>query len=168
MIQAYFRLNVADVTGDHIKNREILGKGLRKTHIARCRHLQGKNFRKQHHRCQASRQQRIHSKLKAAANEFLPVHLLIQHQQGYEIQHHKNAGHDGDIIIRKNGHAERQAVKYSFSIFHQPLQPQNDQREQNNAVQPHNVPAICSHIARQGVKDTEKCHTKIVGPAMLS
>ena len=148
VIQSDFRLHVADMTRDHIENRKILGKCLWKAHISGSSHLQGKDLRKQNYRRQTTRQQGIHCKLESAPNKFFPVHVLIQNQQGDKIQHHKNAGHDGDIIIGKNGHAKRQAVEHSFSVFHKPFQSQNDQWKQDNAVQPHDIPAVSRHISR--------------------
>ena len=167
MIQPDFCLHIANMAGNHVKNRKILGKCLRKTHVARSGHLQGKNLRKQHYRRQTSGQQGIHRKLKPASHKFLPVHLLIQHQQGNEIQHHKYAGHDGDIIIGKNGQPQCQAVEHSFSISDQPLQAQNNERKQDDAVQPHDIPAVGRHISGQCVEDTEKGNTKIIGPTVL-
>ena len=150
----------------HIKNREIGAEGLGKIKISRRSGLQRVDFREQHHRRKSACSQGKRCELGAGGEKTTGLFRRIQDQKRDKIQYHENADHDGNIIIGKDRRPQGEAVQKRLFLAHQTLQPQHDQREQDNAVQPHDVPAVRRHISRQRVENPEKAHAEIIGPAM--
>ena len=72
------------------------------------------------------------------------------------------------LIVGKDGNPQGNAIQESLSFPYQRLDPQYDKRKQQNAVQPHDIPAVRRHISAQRIKNTEKCNAEILGPAVFS
>ena len=72
------------------------------------------------------------------------------------------------IIIGKNGQPQCNAVQQTLFFFYQSLQPQHNQREKKNAVQPHNIPAVCRHVSGKGIKYAEKSNPEIFDPVVAA
>ena len=131
----------------HIENREIHLKGLWKVEISRRGSLKRRDLRQQHRRGKRAGEQRIPRKLKRDHRIILPSLPPLQKQKADKIQDHEHADHDGYIIIGQDRKPQHDTVKISFFLMNQPLQAQHDEREQENAVQPHDIPAIGRHVA---------------------
>ena len=100
------------------------------------------------------------TEFKASEISALQKILRLTNKKRDEIKHQKQAGHDGNIVVGQNGKPKGHAVEHSLLFPHKTLQSVNDQREEENAVQPHDIPAVRRHISGQRIKNPEKSDTQ--------
>ena len=90
---------------------------------------------------------------------FLPVPVSSKIKCD-EIKHQKQAGHDGNIVVGQKWRPKGSRNEHSLLFPHKTLQSVNDQREEENAVQPHDIPAVRRHISGQRIENPEKSDTQ--------
>ena len=146
--------------GDHIEDREIGSPRLWEIKVAGCRTLERTDLRQQNSRRESAGKQGVDSKPRTALHVFSYRSRFFQNKKCDEIKHQKQAGHDGNIVVGQNGKPKGHAVEHSLLFPHKTLQSVNDQREEENAVQPHDIPAVRRHISGQRIKNPEKSDTQ--------
>ena len=154
VIQPRLHGHVHAVPCDHVEEGKIEGQGIRKIELAEVGQVQGRIFRNEEHGRHSPREQGKEGETKSCAHH-LPQGQTGADEPEQEKQDQKNADHDGNIIIGQDAQSQTDAVKLIFPLFYQSLQPQSDQREEENAVQPHHVPVIGCKIAGKGIENRE-------------
>lgn len=121
MLQALLRFHKGKLSGKHINNAKVLGKGLRKGNAGRGGKAQGKIGREQKNRCHCPGQQGIQAEAKK--NEKNPLSSFPKDKEKLEqkIYHQKKADHNADIIIGKNGKCQAYRIKPYLSSIHHTL-----------------------------------------------
>ena len=77
-------------------------------------------------------------------------------------QHKEYADHVSDVVIGGDGYSERDAVKQGTFPLHDLLQPEDNERQQHEAVQPHDVPRIGDKVGVKGIRHREGDGTVII------
>ena len=160
VVQTDLRLHISDMAGDHIEDREIGSPRLWEIKVAGCRTLERTDLRQQNSHRESAGKQGVDSKPRTALHVFSYRSRFFQNKKCDEIKHQKQAGHDGNIVVGQNGKPKGHAVEHSLLFPHKTLQSVNDQREEENAVQPHDIPAVRRHISGQRIKNPEKSDTQ--------
>ena len=153
MIQALLRFDKRHLSCKHVNDGEILRCRLRKGEVTRSRHLQGIDLRQQRHCGETACDQRIYRKTQDAEADLPRRPHALQYIKTKKIDDHEDTGHNGNIIIGKNGEAKGQHIKHAALSPHQLFQSQHDQWKQNDAVQPHDVPAVGGNITGHGIQN---------------
>ena len=164
VVEPLLRLHSHKVPGQHVDDRKILGDGLGEAELIGSRIGQGRDLREKEHRRKASGQKAAGCKAQAPAQEGREALRLMQDIQGQEIDHQEQAGHNGDIVVGQDAESQGPGIKSPPLLLHQKLQSPYDQGEQNDAVQPHEVPVIGCHIAGKGIEDAEEGGAEVPGP----
>ena len=87
-------------------------------------------------------------------------------QESRKIKKQKEADHDTDVVIGKNGQGKAQRIEGRIALLHKNLQSQKNKRKE--AIEPHHIPGICGDISGQRIKHPEKRCRIIISPKMLS
>ena len=160
VVQPCFDGDVADVSGQHVKDGEIAGKGLRETEVSGGGRLQRVDLRDQDRSSETSRHQGTACKLHTGLKEALRCHLPLKDHKAEEPDDQEHADHDRNVVIRRDAESQRDRVHDPPVFGDQFFRTVNDQRKQEDAVQPHHVPAVGAHIGGHRVKDPEKCRVE--------
>ena len=99
VVQADLSLHVSDMAGDHVEDREVGTPGLRKIKIAGRRTLKCADLRQQHRRRKPTGEQGIDPKPDTVLPIFFDGTRLFHDQERDKVEHHEQAGHNGDIVV---------------------------------------------------------------------
>ena len=155
VVQACLRFHAAHVAGEHVNDGEVALKGLREGGLRRGRLCERHDLRKEDDSRQGSRKEGKQRKQDDLFSEFFSV-LIIQETNDGKIDHQEDADHDGDIVVGENGKPQGNAVEIRLSFPDHNLQSQHNQRKEPDTVQPHDIPAVGSHEAGQGIECAEE------------
>ena len=162
VIQSDFALHIHQMSGKHIEYREIGRQRFWKGAARRSGSHQCVRGRQQQDCSQTAGNQRIQSEASALYQELLQRHMRKHDHQADKVQEHKDAQHDGDIVVGKNRQSQRDAVQERAVLFHQALQSEENQRCQPQAVQPHDIPAVGGHVSAQRIADAEESNPYVI------
>ena len=154
VVQSLLCLHQRHLSGQHVHNGEILLHGVRKAGICRSGSLQRTELRNQQNCRETSRQEGAKTEAQTGQSSRPPVHGL-QHQLAEEPEHQEEADHDGNVVVGQDAEPQTEHVHHRALSPYEALQSQHHQREQEDAVQPHQVPGIGGHVAAHGIEHTE-------------
>ena len=156
VVKALLRLDERHMPCEHIDDCEVLRRGLREVKVARRRHLQRIDLRQQRHRRQPARDQRVDPEAQDTKSHDTCVPDPLEDIEADEVDDHEDAGHDGDIVVRKNREPQCDHIKHRALAAHEALEPQHDQRKQDDAVEPHEIPAVRRDVAGQRIQNRDE------------
>ena len=154
VIKAYLALHKGQLPRHHIKNRKIALKGLREVHLSGSRKSQRKDFRHENHRRKPRRNERGQSKAPRCFEYILPTQFRRNRLKDC-IKNQKKADHNGYIVVREYTESETDDVLERTLAAHQLFRTEQNQREEDNAVKPHDIPGIGCHVGGEGIKYAE-------------
>ncbi len=184
MLETDVDFYVDQVTSQHFQHGEIGRKSLREGRVGGCGHLQGLHLRKQDDHGDAGCQEGIEGELEdllrvvhkdGALDQTVGVHafdLFTTHrsdeEERQEVEDQGQADHDRNVVVGKYAEGQADAVHQAFILVDQTFQSQNDDREQDQTVEPHDVPAVCCHVTGECVEGRKKRDTQMVGTGVLT
>ena len=168
VIQSNLRIHRHKVSGNHLEDGEITLHLCRKCGISGCGQTEGIYFRHKDDGCQPSGKQRVQNESSKLSEDLACGLIFLRQNQNEEIQHEEHAGHDGNIVVGQDRKSQCNTVQKRLLFENKAFQTQHDDWEDQDAVHPHNVPAVSGQIAGKRIKNTEEADGKMLRPAMLS
>ena len=85
-----------------------------------------------------------------------------------EIQHGKNADHEGHIVVGEHGQRQRGGIEPKAAFFDDLLNAECNQRQGGDGGQPHHIPVISDEKATEGIEHAEggDCRVVFAGGAL--
>ncbi len=168
MIKGLLRGDIDHMPCQFVYDAEILADCLGECEILAGSEPEGIYLRKPYGGCQRTCQDGISRKDGCCADKRTKALPALQDKEHYEIEHHENTYHDGDIVIGKDGRSQCHRIEEPALFIDQLFKSQTYKREEHDAVKPHDIPGICCHITRKGIEYAEECGCKGRVPAVLT
>ena len=95
------------------------------------------------------------------------LRIKVREQKDQTVEADQDADQDGQIKVDDHGEGEADIVEHFPLPGKQPLKPQNNEGEEDDRIQPHDIPVKAGHIGRKTVQKSEEQYTRIVLSEML-
>ena len=154
VIKAYLALHKGQLPRHHVENRKIALKGLREVHLSGSRKSQRKDFRHENHSRESRRNQRSQGKTSRSLKDILPTQFRRDCLKNC-IKNQEEADHNGYIVVREYTEAETDNILQRTLAAHQFFRTEQNQREEDDAVKPHDIPGIGCHVGGEGIEYAE-------------
>ena len=95
------------------------------------------------------------------------LRIEVREQKDQAVEADQDADQDGQIKVDDHGEGEADIVENFPLPGKQPLKPQNNEGEEDDRIQPHDIPVKAGHIGRKTVQKSEEQDARIVLSEML-